>query len=639
MKAKQHDITQIVQSIDSVFYAVIFLLLLCQSLTVGAVNKAMTKKVNQDLAQYKVFESLTVASEINHSSYVTIGADASCDFNSAVDSIQAAIDSGAEEVRVASNGTYQNNLRVENKSIVIRGGFVDCVAAHANQQVYNDLTVIDGSAAAEPVIYFAGSVITQQSSLENLKLTGGTSIAPHFGGGVSVELASLKLYLLRVIIEDNSGVSGAGIMINSGLDEEAVETSIIGRDVLITNNMSISVGGGIHCVGRANLILNGMSLISNNQANIGGGVALRHGCSLSMYSENFTDSLNSIAGLYKNQSQSNGGGAYLFNGSNLYMFGQRMCGETGCMGSGKVAVTVRNNSAGLSPFLEGNGGGFYLAQSGEQNFFYANGLIMYDNSARENGGAGFLSTNAQVIIERQLGACWNQDRCNSIIANSSGTESGAGGAFYVLNRGELTIKQSYLQLNRADHGTAVFADGEEAEVYIESSIFSDNGDEGSDDFSDIGVVSAFNGASIDIKHSTLVDNNLTSSVFNVGESDESSLKILNSIVHDPSSGNLFGPDNGLLDVSCVITHEDTSFNGDQVVVIDPDFVDRTGNDFHLKPESFAIDMCADVIMSQPLDVDADIVGWDDPTKLNLAGPFDAGADETYINDVIFIDGF
>ncbi len=619
----------------------ILLLIFLFWFSVASASQAdVTERVSLDIALFNAFEAQSKSLATNkQGGFVTIGADGACDFDSAVNSIQVPIDAGATEIRVASNGTYQNNLTIENQSVVIRGGFADCVAADANQQLFNDLTVIDGSASAEPVIYITGSEAIQQIRLENLILTGGTSVFPKFGGGLSVDLAAVNLQLLRVSVTENSGSAGAGIQIDAGQGANSVDTQIMGREVVIQNNDSSSIGGGLACVGSADITFTGMSLISNNMANLGGGVSLRHGCTVSMYSEFFEDSLSFLTGLFNNQSLSNGGGAYLFNGSELYLFGQQMCNDSGCLGSGQISALVRGNEAGLSLAHEGNGGGFYMAQSGNQNLFYANGLIMFENSARQNGGAGYLDLNGRVIIERQTGGCWDQDRCNIIMANSSGVDTGLGGAFYVADGGELNLSQSYLQRNRADIGTAIFASGETVEIFIEGSVFNNNGDEGSDGFSDFGVISVFNGASVDIRHATIVDNNLTSSVFGVGLTVNSSLTLFNSIVHDPGSGNLFGPDNGPLNINCLLTHEDSSFSGTQVLVDDPQFFNRLGEDFHLNPSSPAIDMCQSIPMLRPLDIDAELRGWDDPDNNNGLGVFDAGADESYINDVIFENNF
>ncbi len=606
-------------------------------LPAAATQADISEKVSQDVERFKAFE---IQSELSkqggRGTFVTIGADASCDFDSAVDSIQGAIDSGATEIRVASNGTYQNNLSIVNQSVVIRGGFADCVAADANQQVFNDLTVIDGSALAAPVIFITGADEVQQIRLENLVLGEGTSVPGKFGGGLSVDMAQVELQLLRILIADNSGSTGAGMSIAA---EPGDVTSVTGINVMVFGNESDSNGGGLYCRNDVDIIMGGMSVFANNIARRGGGMYLSGSCAVSMYSEFLDDSMVLIAGLYSNTSTSNGGGAYVTINSDLYLFGQRMCEDSVCLGSNQVPIVVQDNEAGTNMALDGNGGGIFLDQSSFFNTLYANGLYMSGNSTRENGGGVYISDGGEALIERQLGGCWNKDRCNLIIANQSGTNVGLGGAFYVADDGELNISQSYLEENRADFGTAISASGENALVTLEGVVLDDNGDEGNDGFSDFSVIRADLGATVAIRHSTVVDNSVQNSIFDVGVALDSSMVLLNSIVHDPSSGNLFGPVSGPLTISCLMAHEGSSFSGNQVVIDDPEFIDRMGGNFHLNPISPAIDMCQGVPMINPLDIDAELRGWDDPESNNGLGVYDAGADESYVNDVIFKNGF
>ncbi|TDR17516.1 hypothetical protein [Marinicella litoralis] len=609
---------------------------LCGPHVLLASSGKVQSRISHDLALYQAFESVSQSiNSTEQGGFVTIGADAACDFDSTVVGIQAAIQSGASEVRIASNGSYQENIILDNQSIALRGGFADCADADINLQVFSHFALIDGSALMEPVIYISGADAVQQIRLENLSLEGGTSVFPKFGGGLSVDLAAVDLQMLRVVIRNNNGPSGAGVNINAG----AGAITVTGREVVIQDNDSPSIGGGLSCEGPASIVLAGMSLINNNDGNLGGGVYLRNGCVVSMYSELFYDALTFVSGIFNNNSASNGGGAYLFNGSELFLFGQRMCDGSSCLGSNQVPIHLSGNQSGNSAGLAGNGGGFFMAQSANPNHFYANGLYMTSNSAREDGGGGFIDASSVVVIERRVGTCWTPDRCNLIIDNSSGTDTGLGGAFYV-DGGQLTVSQVYFEENRADVGTAINATGETAQVTVEGSIFDDNGDDGNDGFSDFSVVRASLGAEITIRHSTLADNSLQGSVFDIGVASDSSLNLLNSIVHDPGSGDLFGPVSGTLLVNCILAHESSSFSGSGVLVADPQFFDRLGGNFHLNPISPAIDLCDDIAMLNALDIDTENRGWDDPQNAHGIGAFhDAGADESYVNDIIFIDGF
>jgi hypothetical protein len=93
-----------------------------------------------------------------------------------------------------------------------------------------------------------------------------------------------------------------------------------------------------------------------------------------------------------------------------------------------------------------------------------------------------------------------------------------------------------------------------------------------------------------------------------------------------------------------LAHEANSFSGNQIVVDNPEFRNLEISDYHLNAQtSPAVDFCTDPSGSGFIDIDGEVGGWDDPNRPNLGGNpaavFDAGADETYENDLIFIHGF
>jgi len=620
-----------------VYKAVMVVMFLTSCYVVNASSINVKQRVSHDVSLVKAFENKTTAlMKSKRSDFVTIGADVACDYDSAVDSIQVAIDAGANEIRVASNGVYQNNLVIENQSVSIRGGYADCTAAENNQYDFSNFVEIDGSAVAEPVIQIIGTDFEQQIRLENLILKGGTSVFPKFGGGLSVFEASVDLQLLRVWLKQNSGSAGVGMYVKS--TDGNLTTRVTARGVIINENHASGIGGGLYCYGEVDMVFSGMSVIVNNDANVAGGMFLRNGCKVSMYSEMFEDSISLFAGIYFNQSLSYAGGVYLLFNAELYLFGQRMCSESGCLGSNQIPIQVQGNVAGVSSRPNVNGGGIYMGSSSDV-YLYANGLHMSENSARGHGGGVYMESNAEVVIERQKGACWKPDRCNLIINNTSGTEVGLGGAFYVDDGAELSIESTYFEENRADFGTAINATGENAVVTIQGSVFDDNGNDGNDDFSDFSVIRASLGASIEVSHSTFVDNNFQNQLFDIGVAEDSSLSLLNSIAYEPDSGNLFSPAKGTVVVDCLLAHEDSSYDGDNVLVADPEFVDRLAGDYHLKPQSSAIDLCSEVPLLSPIDIDDELRGWDDNQSANGFGFYDAGADESYLSDVIYENNF
>lgn len=602
-------------------------------------SQAVQDKVSSDLAKLNSFN--VTSQEIAARpplEILTIGADGNCDIDSAVHGIQTLIGKGVAEIRVASNGVYTDNLLIHDQSVVIRGGFADCTAANANNQVASELTVIDGSNLAAPVIRFTGNITRHVVRLENLVLTGGTSSGAAVGGGLSLDETDLELQMLRVVLANNSGAAGAGMYVNNGIGINSADIDIFAQDLLVVDNLSNTAAGGVFCLGTADVTLTGMSAVANNLADNSAGIKMQNGCEISFYSEYFPQSLALFSGIFNNISDDEAGGAFITLGAELYLFGQKMCDGSNCLGSNSMPIYVANNHADDDGLGNDDGGGLYLSDSAFLTEVYANGLIMDNNTAGGNGGGAYVGANAKLTIERQSGGCWNQDRCNLIIANRSGTSVGLGGGFFV-EGGALEISHSYVEENRADFGAAISATGDSAVVVIEGVVFDDNGDDGFAGFSDFQIIRASLGATFSIRHATFADNNATESVISVDPALDSSLSMFASIVSDPSSGNVFGPINGLLSIDCLVAHEHTSYNGSNVVVGLPSFVDRSSGDYHLKSDSPAIDLCEEFQMIHPLDMDSELRGWDDPANPNEHGMFDAGADESYASDVIFKDGF
>ncbi len=618
---------------------VIFIAGFIEPLNAGIIN--INDKVAHDLNMYRSFLAVSEQIELHQEAdFVTIGADANCDFDSTVWRIGDAISSGATEVRVASNGSYVENLILDDQDLILRGGFATCGDAELNNQDFTDLTEINGSATPTNTIRIIGNTTRRLIRLENLILTGATVAPPTLGGGLIVDEAELELQLLRVGISSNSGNVGGGLLINPGFGVNFTNTDVFAQDVLIVNNASINLGGGLYCTGSgAQITFSGVSTISNNTAvTTGGGIYMRGNCKVSIYSEVNSQAISAFPGLFNNNSAEEGGGAYLNASAHLFLFGQEMCDNTHCLGSNGLPIYVQGNFSDSDNMSSESGGGIYLAGSGGTNEFYANGLWMKDNQSGGNGGAVYVGANSIYEIERRPGECWQRDRCNLIINNRSSTSVGFGGGFYI-DDGTMNLSHVYLEENRADFGTAIAVSGENAVVTIENSVFDDNGNDGLDGYSDFEVLRASLGASIVMRHSTLANNNVVNNIFTIDPALNSSMSLSSSVVHDPSSGNLFGPINGNLSIDCLVSHEANSFVGTNTIVGDPMFVSPSQGNFHLASGSPAIDMCSGITMLNPLDMDMQTRAWDDPDVANGMGAFDAGADERYFFEEMFLDGF
>jgi len=169
-----------------------------------------------------------------------------------------------------------------------------------------------------------------------------------------------------------------------------------------------------------------------------------------------------------------------------------------------------------------------------------------------------------------------------------------------------------------------------------------NGNNGLNGYTDryIMVLAEFN-TQLTINYSTIVDNQVTESLFLTDFTSGQSSKFVSSIINDSVPINADISLHNALASECSIVHEDDSLKDQSftAVVADPGFVDRAGKDYHINPNtSLAVDYCFENNTST-VDMDFDTRGYDDPTVNNNLGAFDIGADETIINDIIFKNGF
>jgi hypothetical protein len=83
--------------------------------------------------------------------------------------------------------------------------------------------------------------------------------------------------------------------------------------------------------------------------------------------------------------------------------------------------------------------------------------------------------------------------------------------------------------------------------------------------------------------------------------------------------------NGLTVFDCVIANESSSIAGRDIVIADSLFAAEVSRNFHLSPQSPAIDFCYQ--MTCVADIALECRGHDDPISANQLGTSDFGADE------------
>lgn len=230
-------------------------------------------------------------------------------------------------------GTYQENLDVLGKDIVIRG------------QGGPALTRVDGSLAALPTVVFStGS--TRAALLEGFTITGGSNpgnTAAAVGGGIRVVGASPTIR--GCVVRNNSaGAYGGGIGVSDYPANVAASPLIEGCTVEdnAANGAAFASGGGIACGGFGTAAPTSAAEIRNcvirrNSANTrGGGVILLYNAQCTIDGNQIYDnrtagvsgaldggagiffSLNAVCTItnnriWRNVSASNGGGVKFFN--------------------------------------------------------------------------------------------------------------------------------------------------------------------------------------------------------------------------------------------------------------------------------------------------------------------------------------
>ncbi len=589
----------------------------------------LAERVNRDLLLFKQLENYQ---KNQGSNFLTVGGGGSCDTNA----IQNALDANVEEIRVASDQVYFENIVIDNQSVMLRGGFADCDDANINNQttLYSQIN----GGGIDTVIKVQGNSQQNTVVLENLDIRNGFSVTGNGGVRVSQNPSySGSVYIVDSIVQFNStNGRGAGIGFVSFTDDIDL---VISNTQVVNNTSASGVGGGLNCFGsRASVVLAGDTQINFNSAEIGvsfpngngGGMALESGCDVSIHAG---------VNIENNKAERAGGGIHISGDANVVILGREYCNDGVCVGVDGQAVEVSNNRAGF-PALDNDGGGIFLAGTtgAQTSLLQAYGsLHLRDNQARL--GAGIYVDGANILLSGSVqDYCVNSMRCILFSGNKTSSDNGTGGAIYSKDS-VININHAFFEDNRADTATAIYTTGQDTVTRIENSVFTHNGNDGVGGFNDLYVLRAFSGARFDIAYSTFADNH-ANTIFGINNSSNT-LNLSSSIVHDPSSGDVLVNNNANIQINCVMAHEVSSISGNLLSLNNPDFVDRSNRDFHLSASSPAIDYCNELGMTifALRDIDFESRGFDDPNVVNnfINSFYDIGVDE--FRDLIFANGF
>jgi len=539
--------------------------------------------------------------------------------------IQQAIDSNEAEIRILNNQDFFENIEIDH-SVDIKGGYNSCLAASLNQEG-NSNSVIKGSAILGAPVVEINSINSPTIRFYDLTLRDATDTAFITNGGHAIDIGNSNglIEVIDSLIISNNAEDGGGIYIGSAIGIDPL--NLIITDSSIFGNTASIRGGGLYC-SRSNAVvrISGNSLISENSAEDGGGIAASNGCGVTV--DSGSDLTADLRGIVANEATQFGGGVFLNSEASLTLQGNKY--GFGILGNNTDPVTIANNTA------NSKGGGIYAINGAEIEI--TDGYITNNLSSTGHGGGIYLgeSTTTPVTLTMQSSSlpCWNPGKC-SILSNNKSDANGGG--LYLQGAAQSTILNTYIFGNRANFGTAVYVsaiNGLGTAAYIEGSYFYENGNNAANSYADNFVIRGNGDIDIDLVHITMADNDINDTRSVIG-SLNSNLTIKNSLL-DNYPETILEQSGSSANILCTVASDLSSLD---FYVFPTSFVDSGNHDYHLASDSQARDACAMTTTILNIDTDNQPRGWDDYTAGNYDGTYDAGADESYSNDIIFKHGF
>ncbi len=570
---------------------------------------------------------------------VTVGTSSGsgvCDRTTIAAGLLLAESNGDSEIRVLKNQNFLENISIRH-SVTITGGYTTCdLANNSSTPMPTEKTFIFGT-------FFPRSTVIKihlsdtNVSLHNLYISDNVN-DPNInenGHGVEVVGTSGFVYINNSSIALNRSTKGGGLFVAEGTDVKDVTIN----DTTIFANLAIGFasgggkGGGIYCSGTgASVFVVGNSDVSNNNADYGGGIYAERGCIISVASGIDVSTTATKRGVMNNSVNFNGGGVYVGIDSRLNL-NPTYHGSAGfiTLGDSDAPATIANNSAG------GKGGGIYA----EFDSYLSIKDSLIDGNSANNGGGIYVTTGSNMNTSFSGYNCWNPGACMIIRNNTA--DSNGGAAFFSLTEVGSSFYNTLFYGNRSDAATVMYVAGlpgvNSFFVILSNSIVYNNGDNGSDGFADFSAFQIANNARAIFSFSTIVDNDLNDTTAII-RNTSSTVEISNSIIHNDENviKEYFPPLQTT--TSCLVVNEDTSVSGSNIYVEDPGFINRASNNYHLAPDSFAVDLCLGSNgFGGGVDFDLEPRGLDILSVMNIEGPYDAGADEYNDHEAVFKNGF
>lgn len=546
---------------------------------------------------------------------VTVGNSGSCDYAA----IQMALNAGAQEIRVVNNQIFNENLYISG-NVHIKGGYANCTQATLDQPSGPNTQIDASQDLGYPAVRIESTDTSATMILTRLNLTNAENILGQqfrVGSGLYIEESVGTVILNQVNIFNNKAHNGAGMYVSGDAINGNLNVYLINSK--INNNTASQKGGGLACVGlhfKTSITVQANSGIYENQSiNSHGGGMYVNGCTVNIASGEDARQQTTLTGVVRNTAGNDGGGIYADFDARINFQGNNV-----------QPATLADN------FANNHGGGI-AAYDGTQ-IMMLDALVWKNRAADQGGGLYMDDDTTLVMTTRDSYTCWNKGQC-SILAHN---RAHLGGAIYQTRGSSAKISNSHIYTNQANWGLVLYS--REDGTAGTSSQFNNNmiyrHGLNTFDFDDRYVFRGYEPVSIELTHNTIANNDINDNNSILGAALGATFSVKNSIIHNHDETVYTGPESDL-EAACMLVNETSSFSGFAVVQGNPHFSNLSNDDYHLKSNSNAVDLC-DAVSEMTHDIDGELRGFNDPRQ-NLLGTYDAGADETYASDIIFKNGF
>ena len=567
---------------------------------------------------------LAPADTARGSDIIWVGNDGQCDTNSLAQALDNAND--GDEIRVASNRSYDNAPYSINHSISLAGGYPECQSAPSGSN-----TGIGGGFSDRVLQVFHPNPAVNLD-VEIFRIDVGAGSATGNGGGLSIGTNHSVLLVDTTFAFNSTDGSGGAISVGPG-----AELEMSGDNEISLNSADVD-GGGIACLDGTVIVNQGTAIRSNNAEN-GGGIHA-DGCNVQIFSGG-----PGFQGVRSNDASEHGGGIHATNGSYLLLDGTQ----------------TPNSDPALPVLVSGNESGDIGAGIA---LFTGTGAILINtivaNNVSETGTAGiFVGLGASLDMRADLDApcrdltAAGPRSCSSIRNNISETASGR--IVWGLAHSNLEIRQTEIRENIIGSGGIVRVDY--GNLLLENTLIVEN--ESDESSISTFIIRANDAEDIFIRWSTIANhqgptsNDVLIDMFAYEDGDSTQIGLEGLVIDQPGATVVQARGDGNNELSraaCIIAPEIDSMENlasstalvGLLQAADPMLVDPDNGNYRLSAGSPAIDGCVQTLQPQPLiPPSVDIDGFARGQANSEEGedsPFDLGAFER-LGEMLLQDRF